>query len=307
MTERIQFTDRAEWLKARQSRVGASEVAALFDCQADYQLSRFALWQVKSGRIPSPDAGNERTAWGIMLEEAIAAGAAERNRWTIERGGYVEHPTVRGMGCSLDFVVIGGSNPSMKEGPGALEIKNVDWMIHKRQWENDEPPIHISLQLQHQLACTGYEWGAIVALVGGNKLTEPYYFERRPRIIAEIEKRVAEFWRSIEEGREPPPDGSDTTAAAIAALFPEAEPGKTADMDGDNEFPNRWAALIQAKADRQAAEKAEAAAKNWLMEKIEDAELVRYGGKIIATAKTQTRKSYTVKESSSRVLRIKEN
>src|ERR1019366_5449562 len=110
----------------------------------------------------------------------------------------------------------------------------------------------------------------------------------------------------IKEGREPPPDGSDTTAAALAALFPEAVPGKTMDMDGDNEFPERWAALVQAKADKKAADSTETASKNWLMAKIGDAELIRYNGAIIATAKSQKRKAYEVKESSSRVLRIKE-
>lgn len=306
--QHLQFETREAWLAERQKNIGGSEIAALFGCQADYQLSHYALWQVKSGRIPAPDVTGERPAWGLKLEAAIAEGAAEKHGWKIAKGGYVQHPTVPGLACTLDFVIASvppGGFVGEKWGPGSLEIKNVDWLQHKRQW-GDEPPLHIELQLQHQLACTGYEWGAVVCLIGGNQLAEPYYFERRPKITAEIEKRVAAFWVSVEASKEPAVDGSDTTAAAIAAMFPEHVPGTSIDVDGDNEFPGRWAALVQAKADRSAAEKTEQASKSWLMAKVGDAELIRFNGQIIATAKTQVRKAYSVKESSSRVLRIKE-
>lgn len=302
MVDHIQFETREAWLAARQKNIGGSEIACLFNCQADYQQSHYALWQIKSGRIPSVDTAGERPAWGLRLEAAIAEGAAAKHGWAIEKGGYVPHPTVPGMACTLDFVI------AKAEGhltTGALEIKNVDWLQHKRQWQ-DEPPLHIELQLQHQLACTGYEWGAVVCLVGGNQLAEPYYFERRPKIINEIEKRITVFWASVAASKEPPTDGAGTTAAAIAALFPEHVPGKDVELDGNNEFPERWATLKQAKADRIAAEKAEQASKSWLMATIGDAEFLKYGGQIIATAKMQTRKAYQVKESTSRVLRIKE-
>lgn len=215
--------------------------------------------------------------------------------------GYAQSDTCEGLGCTPDFQV---SAPD-HDHPGLLEIKWVDSLIHKRTWTNDEPPIHIQLQLQHQLHVTGYKWGAIGALVGDKPMLYPYDY--RPKIGAEIEKRVAAFWADVKAGKEPPVDGTDTTAAALAAMFPEAAPGTSIDMDGDNEFPTRWTALVQAKADKKAAENTEQAAKNWLMAKIGENELIRYNGQIIATCKTQHKKAYTVKESSSRVLRIKES
>lgn len=213
------FATREEWLALRRTTVGASEVAALFGAQPPYAMSHYALWQAKAGRIPEPDAGGERPRWGLLLEEAIMAGAAERNGWKhYRRCGYVYHPTIAGMGCSPDFVLLDGPAGAPI---AAVEAKNADWLIHRRQW-GDEPPLHILLQAQHQMACTGLGICHVEALVGGNDLRD-YPIERRPTVIAEIERRVAAFWASIREGKEPPIDGSESTAAAVAALYPRAE------------------------------------------------------------------------------------
>jgi len=305
VTEGLLFATTEEWLKAREKNIGGSEVAALFDVQADYQMSYYTLWQMKSGRIPAPAVSGERINWGLRLEACIADGAAIQNHWTIEKGGYVQHPTVAGMAVSLDFVVTGYSDPAMEgaKPPGAVECKNVDWMIHKASW-SEEPPINLQLQLQAALACTGWQWGALVALVGGNRLAT-YRYERRPKIILEMEKRVAEFWKSVREEREPPVDGSDSTAAALAALFPEIAPGSSIDVTGDNEYLDRHAALRQARLDGKTADAAERAARNWIMRKIGDAELVYHQGEVIATAKLVTRRAHQVAESKSRMLKLK--
>lgn len=290
-----------EWHALRAKHIGASEVAALFDCQPDYAQSRYSLWQIKSGRIAPPVVEGGRVEAGRRLESAIAHWIAFGQNWKIEQyKGYAQCDTCEGMGATPDFDILDHA-----DGPGLLEVKSIDWLEHKRKWTNNEPPMHILLQVQSQLHCTGYKWAYVGALVGGNEPVT-YRVDYRPKIGAEIEKRVAAFWDSVKAGKEPPVDGTDSTAAALAAMFPEATAGESIDMDGDNEFPERWASLIQAKQDRKAAEATETASKNWLMAKIGTAELIRYGGQIVATAKTQHRKAYEVKESSSRVLRIKE-
>lgn len=289
-----------EWHALRAKHLGASEISALFDCQPDYAQSRYSLWQTKSGRIPAPAVDGVRIEAGRRLERAIGQWIADIEGWKIEpMTGYAVSDTTPGMGCTPDFRIIDHA-----DGPGLLECKSVDWLQHKRVWQ-DEPPLHIELQLQTQMLVTGCKWGAVGALVGGND-PKVYRFEYREKIGKEIERRVAAFWQSVADAKEPAVDGSDATAAAVAAMFPVSTPEKSIELDGDNEFPGRWAALVQARADRSAAEKTETANKNWLMAKIGDAELIRYGGQIVATAKSQTRKAYQVKESTSRVLRIKE-
>lgn len=260
----LPFSSRDEWLTLRRGNIGASEVAALFGVRPPYAMSHYTLWQVKSGRLPEPDVSGERPAWGLRLEEAIMAAAAEKHGWgEYRRCGYVQHPTVEGMGCSPDFVLLDAAGSPAE----LVETKNADWLVHKRQW-GDEPPIHILLQAQAQMACTGLDVCHVEALVGGNDLRS-YQIDRRPAIIAEIERRVAAFWQSVREGKEPPVDGSESTAGAIAALYPhddgEDEP---LDMSADNALPDLCANLMQATALRRQYEAAEREAKSNILAKL---------------------------------------
>lgn len=251
------------WHAARAKVVGASEVSALFGVQPPYAMSHFTLWMVKSGRLAPPEVPGERPKWGLKLEEIIGAAVAEEHGWLVERPilRHITHPRVAGMGCTLDFV-------AKKNGVnGVIETKNSDWLIHKRQW-GDEPPAHILLQLQHQLACCDAEWGAVACLVGGNHL-EVYEYNRSRLLIAEIEQRVAAFWQSIREGREPPVDGSDSTAKAIAGLFPTDDGNDIpADLNADNELPELCATYATAGERRRIAEADEKGARNAILAKL---------------------------------------
>lgn len=252
-----------EWHAARSRVVGGSEIAALFGCQQPYQMSLYELWHVKAGLVSPPEVEGERIEWGNDLEDAIAQVVARRMGWTIRKGGHVLDKTTPGLGCTLDYEII-------SDGPlhGALEIKNVDWLQHRSKWLNDEPPAHILLQLQHQLACTGYTWGIIAALVGGNRL-ETYEFQARPKIIAEIRKRVAAFWRSIDENRVPEIDGSDGAFRTLKELHPEPR-DEAIDLSTDESFAVACAAMIEAAERRKAAEKDEKEAKARVMQALGD-------------------------------------
>lgn len=256
---------REAWLKLRGGYVGASEVAALFDQQPPYALGRFALWQVKAGRMPAPDVGNERTRWGLLLEEAIAAGAAQQEGWSVLPGVYATHES--GIGATLDRRIEAPAvNDAGMSGPGVLELKNVDWLQHKRGWTDGEPPIHIALQLQAQLLCTGCSWGAVAALVGGNEL-RIYRYAARPKVQAEMARRAADFWDSIREGRVPNADGSESATKALATINADLE-AEVADLLDDEEA-NAWAAeWLRQAAIRKAAQAKEDEAKNLLLQRV---------------------------------------
>jgi predicted phage-related endonuclease len=219
--------DDAGWRALRLKHVGGSEVAALFGLQRAYQHSAFTLWQIKSGRISDPgehpsEEDIERIQWGNILEPIIAAEAAKRWDWEIEKGGYATDDSCAGLGATLDYVITNHREEDPRcIGPGLMEVKNVDGFEHARSWGNDDvPPFHIMLQPQHQFAATGFAWGAVVPLVGGNRLGTWRCFPR-PRIIAEIRAKVFDFWCSVHMGRPPATDGTDSTAAALRAMYPE--------------------------------------------------------------------------------------
>ncbi len=174
------------------------------------------------------------------------------------------------MGASLDFII---DAPGPAEialgftGPGNLQTKNSDWLEHKRSWTNSQPPLSIQLQNMHETACAGFTWGVIACLVGNNEI-EVYRYAARPRLADEIRRRVTGFWTQVAAGKPPLVDGSNSTADALAELYPTLPPELPIDLSGDNELPEICVGLLCASADRKGAEANERNWKNRLAEKM---------------------------------------
>lgn len=235
----IAITSAEQWHELRRTRIGGSEVAALFGCSPWH--STYSLWQEKAGRIRAePLQQTERMFWGAWLQGRVAAGAVARglvsdvtsmhdeaaNIPTV----YCEHPTLAGMGASPD-----GECVHPDHGRCLVEVKCVDWLRYRDDWL-DGPPLRVSLQGQHTLACvpgSAYAGVFYIVLVGGNQL-ETYYEPRSLSVAAEIERRVTEFWRSIADGTPPPPDGHDATTASLVRMHPEDD-GSVIDLSGQAE------------------------------------------------------------------------
>jgi hypothetical protein len=255
---------RKEWLAMRLRYIGASEVAALFNAQPDYAPGRFALWQIKAGRMEPDFTGNARTRAGLALEDAITALAAEQEGWTTGPGFYAAHGR---LGATLDRVILApGPNDKGMAGPGCLELKNVDWIQHKRAWADGEPPMHILLQLQAQLLATGYSWGAVAALVGGNAI-HVYRYTARPRLHTDMAARVAAFWASIEAGQAPNADPTDSAWRALVATTPDLAP-EPIDLSDDDEATALAAEWMRADAAARAETKKRDEAKHLLVQRV---------------------------------------
>lgn len=262
-----------EWHAVRLKNIGGSEIAGLFGIQEEYQQSAYTLHMVKSGRIPSPPVDSSmgsRIWFGTQLEPIIAEMAAEIHGWKITKGGYCTDEWVKGMACSLDYLITEPGPEERKlgfEGPGVLQIKNVDMIQHNRKWVGDEPPFSILLQLQHEIACSGCTWGVIAGLVGGNDLPA-YRYAARHKTIETIRQYVGDFWQRVAERKPPHVDGKNSTADALRALFPEIVGELPVDLSADNEIAEICAGLVVATADRKGAEENETAYKNRLDEKM---------------------------------------
>lgn len=248
----------------RASHIGASEVPALFDCSP--YLTRFELWHRKAGNIDTPEFNalqddgtpeNERIYWGVKLEAAIIEAAKERYGYT-DREQVEQMSNGKGLGGHPDRRVI-----CPDRGPGILEIKMADWLIRK-QW-GDEPPAHYLLQNQTYQGLDGVEWGDVLVLVGGNRL-ERFCYAFRPKIYAEIEKRVEAFWQSIEANDPPSPDYT-RDLDTITDLYREGG-DEVVDLTGDNLAAIAAAELLRSAEERKAAQKCEDAAKAELLDKL---------------------------------------
>ena len=267
--------DQQHWLELRTKDVTSTESAALFGMSP--YVTHFDLWHRKrSGAVPEFRT-NERMRWGNRLEAAIAEGIADEQGWSIEPlKSYWRDPGLR-LGSSFDFLITNHASGDRAH----LEIKNVDYLAFRDGWlEHDdgtlEAPEHIEMQVQHQMAVSGFNLAYIGALVGGNRLV---VLERRrdDDVIRAIRGAVREFWRTVEAGHEPDPV-MPADAEALIRLNQYAEPGKVLDASGDANIASLVDAYRTAKA--LAAEHTEDAdvAKAQLLAAIGDAERVMLPG-----------------------------
>lgn len=293
-SETVPYTDKARWHELRGRDVTSTQTAALFGL-SPYNTA-FEIAQQKLAAIRGEFdrwAGNERTAWGNLLERVIA-----------ERVGHVYGVQVRPMkqymrrtdapmGASFDYEIIGVTDARIDDerlrvlfgahGVGVLEIKNVDARVFSSSWTTDgepEAPEHIEIQVQHQLHVCGYGWACIAALVGGNTL-EIIPRLRDAEMGAALQARIEKFWLDLGAGILPPIE-LPADADIIRKMHAYAEPGKLLDAREDAEIAALCAEYAEAGNAAKVAEDRRKSAAAQLLQRIGDAERVLVKGYTIS-------------------------
>lgn len=289
----IKIQSPEHWHELRAKCVGGSEVAALFG-ESSY-LTHFELWVAKTGKVVTEFSDNDRIFWGNVLEDAIGKGTALKTGWQVEKcHDYHVNDNCKGMGCTPDFMI------ADKNGrKGILQTKNMD-RLYFMQLEDGQPPMAYLLQLQHELACTGLQWGVLAILVGGNDL-KLFEYEAHPAVIGKLERAVTDFWYSVELLAEPKAFADDYEMVRL--LYNRAD-DEIIDLTGDNYLPELCAIALEAAERRKEAEKQEKDAKSQIMQKIQNCGRALTSGFNIK--KTIVNKAeYTVKPQSYPQLTIK--
>lgn len=266
-----------QWHDIRRENVGGSEIAALFSCQAGYQQTVFSLYHLKRGDIEEHAAVDDLAKLGLYLESGIAAFVREKRGWKTRPGRYAVDDVQKGMGASLDFEIEFATEGDMQEmhaplsGPGCLQIKKVRHLTWRDHWVEDEPPVHILLQHQHEMACSGYLWGAVAAEIDGRVIIKLY--TPRPKIADAIRERVATFWSDVDAGREPQADASEKTYQALREM--QRVERVTLDLtEGDDaeEAEQMAELLFNNRAAEAAARNASGGARNRIMQIVNGAD-----------------------------------
>lgn len=250
MPQIIHPESEEHWLQLRTQDVTSTESAALVGLHK--RLTPFELYQRKVGSYVTQFEETERTKWGQRLQDPIARGVAEDYGVKVRRlNCYARHDSGARMGASFDYEIVGCQDdqpldpiergPMLRQlyeahGPGILEIKNVDGLVFRNDWLDDEDgieaPAYIEVQLQHQLEVMNREWGVIAALVGGN---QPIIVARRRD--RDVGRKLVDYinvlWKQIEIGNPPDPDFR-RDLEVIAKLYGYAEPGKILDATTDD-------------------------------------------------------------------------
>ncbi len=206
MYERFAPSSKEAWLNLRTEDITSTEISVLFGLSP--YMTVFELHHIKKDKMLVNVDENEYMRWGKLLEMQIAKGAKEDLKLTLEDdNNYYRIPEIR-MGTSIDYKI-----KKIKNTPidALLEIKNVSinsfskW--GKKGGKIISAPLHIELQLQHQLEVCNLDYGFIYALVGGNKGI--FLRRKRDKIIANaIKNKIIDFWKSIYNNNTPSPDFS---------------------------------------------------------------------------------------------------
>lgn len=193
----VAFRQRTpEWLEERRKGIGSSDAPIIAGVAPWGDLR--TLYADKIGLAIPPVEESEPMRWGRLLEDAVAEGYTEITGNKLRRINLIQrHARYPYMLASLDRAVIGRRR--------LLEIKTA--RFRGDGWGEpgtNQIPDHYAVQVQHQLAVTGYPEADVAVLFAGSDL-KLYSVPRDPRLIEGLEGLEAAFWKCVLT-KTPPPD-----------------------------------------------------------------------------------------------------
>jgi putative phage-type endonuclease len=243
VVEPVALATRAEWLAERRLGIGASEVPAVLGISPF--MTPLQLFGLKVGVLEPPEE-TDLMRLGRRLEPVVAGLYEEETArqlwdpgaWTIQRNA-----TMPLLFATLDREIV--ATPDQRP-PGVLEIKTTGYR-YEDAWA-DEPPLHVQVQAQAQLAVTGHSWASIAVLIGGQRFLW-CDLQRNDRFIAVMLERIDQFWARVEQREPPMPEHVDLDT--LRALYPQDIADSVMLPAEALEWDAQWQ---QAKADAKAAE-----------------------------------------------------
>lgn len=224
-----------EWHKRRSVGLGSSDAPIIAGVSPWGDIR--TLFAEKVGWA-APVIETRPMAWGKHLEPAIAAAYAEETGRTLRRvNRLLRHRDLAWMLASLDRVVVGEKR--------LVEIKtarfaNESW----GQAGTDEIPDHVRIQVEHQLAVTGYSDADVVVLFAGSDL-RIYPIHTDVDMRADLIGLERAFWSAV-QAKNLPPDLTD--------LGPRPVPLREGEVDA-TEIPAPIALLAHRVAELRQSQK----------------------------------------------------
>ncbi|MFG2328301.1 YqaJ viral recombinase family protein [Streptomyces sp. NPDC048604] len=201
-----------EWHAVRATGIGGSDIAAI--CGLNPYTSPLEIWLKKRGEtVPRRHDPilSEAAEMGHELEPVVARRFAKATGLpVIENPGTLRHPGLPHMLVNLDRATVEPAGDM-----GAVELKTrssyalPDWI--------DETPVEVQVQVQWQLAVTGWRYAWTAALIGGQR-TIVHRIDRDQQLIDDLIAIGSEFWGWVQTGTQPPLDGSHATGELLDRL-----------------------------------------------------------------------------------------
>ena len=219
------YEDRDSWLEARKQGIGGSEAAAVLGISP--WVSPLTLYLRKLGMMPEQDS-SERMQWGLDLEDAVAAYyERETGRKLYSPKPFTIFKCMKNefMQCTIDRLIEQFDN----RGPGVVQIKTAgpgqlgDWQ--------EEIPLYYQVQIQHEMAVMGYEWGSLAVFFGDYKglIVD---VNRNDRFVEILIEQEGKFWQRIQNQDPPPVDDSESSKEALHHQYGQ-DSGESILLSGD--------------------------------------------------------------------------
>lgn len=259
---------REDWLKARTTGIGGSDVAAILGLSK--WKTPLAVYQEKRGEIgPQPD--NEAMKWGRYLEPVVRQAYADSTGREVRvPPDMLRHPEHSFMLANLD---------GFTDDQRVVEIKTARTAEGWGEPGSDQVPQAYLLQVQHYMLVTAFPVADVAVLIGGSdfRLYEVEADRELQQMLVEAE---SEFWDRVQRADPPNP----TTYAEAATRWARSV-AQTAVAGGAAEDAcNR---LRRIKAQREELDAQEDAARLVLTQHMQDCDtLVDARGNVLATWKT---------------------
>jgi len=271
----------AEWVAGRRNYIGASDAAAavgLSPYKTPYQL-----WLEKTGQVEPDDLShNEAVQWGKRLEDMLADYFEQHNKTKLRRSNFIlQHPALPWMACNVDRMIV-----SDERGPGIWEGKTAGVFAARDAFGEgeDHVPEHYLIQMHHMLAVTGYKWGVLSVLIGGQRYKQ-YDFRRDDDFEALLIGRELAFWKHVES--EAPPDIK--TEADARLRWPSSNEQR---VEATPAIMEAVLALATLQAQGKAMDEQSESLRAQIMAHMGDAELLTLDGRKLCSWKTQSAKRF---------------
>lgn len=203
--------------KDRDKYIGGSDIGTILGLNP--WKSAFTLWAEKTHKIDTPDISDKESVWwGNYDEEGVAKRFCEKTGKKVHRSlknySIAEYPFLIG---HIDRAVVG-------ENAG-LECKTTS-SFNKTDFDNGEiPPAHYA-QVQLYMLVTGaaYWYYAV------KRDNFQFFYQQVNRDDDFIENTMIPaavvFWKAVQEDTPIKPDGSESSADTLSALYPGMEAPK---------------------------------------------------------------------------------
>jgi putative phage-type endonuclease len=296
---------REQWMAARRTGIGASEIAAV----AGLSIHR-GPWDVWAAKMEGREfESTDDMRWGTFIEQRIIDWWAAETGRTVGNGGLFRHPVHRWLLATPDAIVLeppAEVDPVLGRYPAGLvptevvDAKNAGF-YRGGDWDEDGAPIEYIVQSTQQMLAVGVGRGQLVASIGG-KPPVSRGLVLDDDLAGSLIAFGEEFWQHVQDGTPPPVDGSRSARRWLAAKYPDADPDSTKALDDEHVEALRQQVAIDYQIGQLKRMSDEI--ENRIQQHLGSAAEGTYDGKTYVTWKKVNRKGYTVEPGSYRKFHV---